>query len=79
MIPCISSRMLAALDCALSLLRILGRIFDRHLRLHQSDDCELARSGLMRCLKRFNESTAINRMIFAWRAANDAPTNRYQI
>ncbi len=33
----------------------------------------------MRWLKRFNESTAIYRMIFAWRAANDAPTNRFQI
>ena len=38
--------MLAALDFALS----VRRIFDRHLRQLQSDDCELASSELMRWL-----------------------------
>jgi len=42
--------MLAAFDFALSVRRILRRIFDRHLRQLQSDDCELASSELMRWL-----------------------------
>ncbi|RLS31368.1 MAG: hypothetical protein DWH80_07895 [Planctomycetota bacterium] len=43
--------MLAAFDFALSVRRILRRIFDRHLRQLQSDDCELASSELMRWLE----------------------------
>ena len=43
--------MLAALDFALSLRRILRRIFCQHLRRPRSDDCGPASSGLLRSLE----------------------------